>query len=118
MTQFTSPSKTLRCDSESNCIYTSMVVLAFECRMSACASFTSAPFFFNFIANERRSTCQFTHGIPNNRAAGLMCLARILLSRIGAPFATDCARFHLDHYRSQPLDTVDHRPINWNSGVT
>ena len=45
-------------------------MLARLCRMSACASLTSAPAIFSQVANERRSTCQFTHGIPSFRAAG------------------------------------------------
>lgn len=36
----------------------------------------------------RLNTCQFVHPNPNFRAVGLMCRARMSLSRIGAPVNT------------------------------
>jgi len=50
----------------------SSVVLARECRICPCASFTSAPAIFSQTACEVCNKSQFTQGKPNVRAAGLM----------------------------------------------
>jgi hypothetical protein len=63
----------------------SNVVEARECRICACASFTSAPAIVSQVAWEVRKQRQFTQGIPNARAAGLMNRVSTFLSRSGFP---------------------------------
>ena len=46
-------------------------MLARECRLCACASFTSAPTNFSQVACEVRRDRQFTHGMAGARPAGL-----------------------------------------------
>ena len=82
----------------------SSVVLALECRICACASFTSAPTNFNQVACEVRRHRQFTQGIPSARPAGLRNRVRMLSSRIGRPFGpteNQVVRFVVLH-RSRP----------------
>jgi hypothetical protein len=82
----------------------SSVVLALECRICACASFTLAPTIFSQVACEVRRHRQFTQGIPSARPAGLRNRVRMLSSRIGRPFGpteNQVVRFVVLH-RSRP----------------
>src|ERR1700733_2926030 len=113
----------------------SSVVVARECLLWPCASFTSAPAIFNQTAREVLRLRQFTQFNPNFRAAGLMKRVRMLLSRIGLPSLTVCnlrsfgpsdltARYlrmaaspYFDCQDSQTLDPLDNTQVYTDCGV-
>src|SRR5262249_36345410 len=63
-----------------------MVVLARECRICPCASFTSAPASFNQTACDVGRQRQFNQGIPIARPAGFKWRVRMVFALLPPPF--------------------------------